>query len=312
MQHPRPSARPVALTLLLVVGCLNGQDTNASAVPPAPAAAPAAATAIPTNDTYNLRGTPVQGTTRRSELSFDIQDAQLTMKVGDAALSGVMSIKSEATEELEILEVGDGLVREGRLHHVLDKTTNTIGIKLPGTEHSEPTADTGVLHGRVETIEFIGGQWKRTLEGAPPTPEQALELTSPPIDDAMYPTAIKIGESWTESGPELRRWLTSDVRSVRGEVKNTLIAVESQQGDQVAVIESAGEAEATIVDADNNELTMTLALQGTIRRSLDRGIDVETAAEGTVRIAGDVAEEGVTMSLTVSGRFSAKLRGSLR
>ena len=312
MQHTRPSVQLVGLTLFLVLGCLNGQDApNTGGVPPVRSAPPT--TATPTNDTYNLRGTPVQGTTRRTELAFDLQDAQLTMKVGEAALSGVMSMKSETTEDLEILEVGDGLVRKGRLHHVLDRATNTTRIKLPdGTEHSEPTEDLGALHGRVETIECSGGQWKRTLEGPPPTPEQALELTGPPIDDAMYPTAIKVGESWTETGPELRRWLTSDVLSVRGEVKNTLIAVESQQGEQVAVIESAGEAEATIVDADNNELTMTLGLQGTMRRSLDRGIDLEGAAAGTAKIAGDVVEDGVTMSLTVTGRYSAKFQGRLR
>lgn len=128
----------------------------------------------------------------------------------------------------------------------------------------------------------------------------------------MYPTAIKVGESWTETGPELRRWLTSDVVSVRGEVKNTLLAVESQQGETVAVIESAGEAEATIIDADKNELSMTLGLQGTMRRSLDRGIDLESAATGAVKIAGDVVQDGVTMTLTVTGRYSAKIRGSLR
>ncbi|MFY0537851.1 hypothetical protein [Nannocystis pusilla] len=88
------------------------------------------------------------------------------MSVGDVAMSGVMSIKSQITEDLEILEVGEGLVRKGRLNHVLDKSKTTLRVKLPdGTEQSEPTEDNGALHGRVEAIELISGQWKRTLEG---------------------------------------------------------------------------------------------------------------------------------------------------
>lgn len=278
-----------------------------------PARMDPAAAATPASDTYNLRGAPVQGATRRSELTFDVHDAQLTMKIGEVALSGVMSIKSQITEDLEILEVGDGLVRKGRLNHVLDKSTNTIRVKLPDrTEQSESTEDNGALHGRAETIEYTGGQWKRALEGPPPTPEQSRLLTGPPIDDAMYPTGIKVGESWTETGPELRRWFGTDVLSIRGEVKNTLLAVESQQGEKVAVIESVGEVEATIVDADNNELKMTLGVQGKIRRSLDRAIDLEGAAEGAVKLAGDVVQDGTPMSMSVTGRYSGKIRGSLR
>lgn len=198
---------------------------------------------------------------------------------------------------MEILEVADGLVRKGRLNHVLDKSTNTMN---------------GALHGRVEAIEFSGGQWSRTLEGAAATPEQARLLTSPPIDDAMYPTSIKVGESWTESGPELRRWLGSDVLSIRGEVKNTLLAVESQQGEKVAVIESFGEIEATILDKGNQEMKMTLGLQGKMRRSLDRGFDLEGSVDGAVKFAGDGVEDGTTISMTIVGRMSGQIRGSLR
>lgn len=267
----------------------------------------------PASGTYDLRGAAVQGATRRSEVAFEIQDAQLTMSVGNVAMSGVMSIKSQITEDLEILEIGEGLVRKGRLNHVLDKSKNTLRVKLPdGTEQSEPTEDNGALHGRVESIEFSSGQWKRTLEGPAPTPEQARLLAGPPIDDAMYPTAVKVGESWTETGPELRRWLGSDVLSARGEVKNTLLAVESQQDERVAVIESIGEVEATVVDAENNELKMTLGVQGQMRRSLDRGIDLDGAAEGAVKISGEVVQDGAKMSLSVTGRYSAKIRGSLR
>lgn len=268
---------------------------------------------VPTSDTYNLRGAPVQGATRRSEVTFEVQDAQLVMKVGELALAGVTSLKTQITEDLEILEVSDGLISNGRLNHVLDKSTNTVRVRLPdGTEQSESTEDNGTLHGRVETIELRGGQWKRILVGPAPTPSQARLLTGPPIDDAMYPTAVKVGESWTETGAELRRWLGSDVLSARGEVKSTLLAVESQQGEKVAVIESLGEIEATTVDDENNELKMTLGLQGKMRRSLDRGVDLEGSADGVVKVQGEVVQDGARMSMTMTGRYTMRLRGSLR
>lgn len=311
------STAPVLLSALLALGCPNGQEPDKAAKTasaPAPEAAKSApVVATPAADTYNLRGAPVEGATRRTEMTFEIQDAQLSMKVGELALSGSMSVKSQITEDLEIKEVADGMVRKGRLSHVLDKSTTTMRVKLPdGTEQNEPAEDNGVLHGRVETVEFSGGQWKRTLEGPAPTPEQARLLTGPPIDDAMYPTSIKVGDSWTETGPELRRWLGSDVLSARGEVKNTLLAVELQQGEKVAVIESIGEIEATMVDANNQEIKMTMGLQGKARRSLDKAVDLEGSAEGAIKLAGDMVQDGVAMSMSVTGRFSVKIRGSIR
>lgn len=229
------------------------------------------------------------------------------------ALSGTMSLKGQSTDDLEIQEVADGMVRKGRLSHVLDRATMTMASTMPnGTVNRETSDENGALHGRVEMVEFSGGAWKRTLEGPPPSPEQARLLTTPPFDEASFPTAIKVGESWTETGPELRRWLGSDVLSARGEVKNTLLAVELQQGEKVAVIESFGEIEATMLDSNNVELKMSMGIQGKIRRSLDKGLDLESHAEGAVKLSGDVIQDGMTMSMTVTGRFSVKARGSLR
>ena len=313
------STTSLLLSVAFALGCTNGQapDKPASGGPAAPAkTAPSTTpTPVPTPaaETYDLRGAPVQGATRRTEMTFEVQDAQLSMKVGELAVAGTMSLKSQITEDLEIQEVGDGTVRKGRLSHVLQKSTTTTRVKLPnGSEESNPTEENGPLHGRVETVEFSGGQWKRTLEGPPPTPEQARLLNGSPFEGETYPTAIKVGDSWTETGPELRRWLGSDVLSVRGEVKNTLLAVELQQGEKVAVIESLGEIEATMVDADNREMKMTMGLQGKMRRSLDKAVDLEGSAEGAIKLSGDIVQDGVSMSMSITGRFTGKIRGSLR
>lgn len=292
------------LALCLSLGCLRGSSDAGDVTPKSTATSP--------GEAINLRGAPVQGATRRTESAFEIVDAQLAMKLGEFVLTGTMSMKALSTDDLEIVEVSDGLARKGRLSHVLDKNTMTLRFKAPdGSVEESVEEENGALHGRAEMIEFSGGQWARSLEGAPATPEIARLLKGPPIEDAMYPTSLKVGESWTESGPELRRWLGSDVLSVRGEVKNTLVAVESP-GEKVAVIESVGEITATMVDGGNQEFTVTLGIQGHTRRSLDRAVDLEGASEGAVKMSGEVIEDGTSATMTVTGRYSAKIRGSLR
>lgn len=254
----------------------------------------------------------MKGSTRRSEVTFTVEGAQVTLKAAGVSLAGSMTLATQATDDLEILEVRDGQVHKARLNHVLDKAKTTLRLNLPdGTAPETIEEENGGLHGRVENIEFAG-QWKRTLEGPAPTPEQTRLMSTPPIDDMNYPTALRVGESWTETGPELRRWLGSDAIAVRGEMKNTLLAVESQQGEKVAVIESIGEIEATVLDAQSQEMKMSLGLQGKIRRSLDRGFDLAGSAEGAIKIAGDTVQDGIALSMAITGRVRMTLHGSLR
>ncbi|MDC0722478.1 hypothetical protein [Nannocystis bainbridge] len=49
-----------------------------------------------------------------------------------------------------------------------------------------------------------------------------------------------------------------------------------------------------------------------MRRSLDRGVDLDGSADGAVKVAGDLVQDGAKMSMTVTGRYTVRLRGSLR
>mgnify|MGYP005856236467 CR=1 FL=1 len=181
-----------------------------------------------------------------------------------------------------------------------------------GSEVSETIVENGVLHGRVESLEAVGGAWRRTLEGTPPTPAQARLLLDEPLSDLIYPTAIRVGESWTTRGPELRRWIGSDALSVSGEVKNTLLAVDLVAGEKVATIESIGEVEATMLDEDNSEMKISLGIKGRTRRSLDRAFDLDGTIDGAFKLSGEQAIEGVMMSLAITGRYTGRFAGSLR
>lgn len=126
------------LFTVLALAC----DTSSSATPrraavqpPPPVSAPATR-AEP--GTYNLRGTPMTGRTRRVELNFDIPDSQLTIKVGEITVPGTMSLHAHSIDELEIYDVRDGMVRHGRLTHVVDKT---VSKRSPASFRGSTTVD---------------------------------------------------------------------------------------------------------------------------------------------------------------------------
>lgn len=316
--RPLSPFQALPLGFILAFGCTRAEPEPA-ATKGTPATAPAiqgdAQPAVNTeaSDTINLRGVPVRGATHREEMTFEAKNALLTMKMAGLALTGTMSMKSQTTDDFELTDVGEGGARKGRLSHVLDKQTMAMKFALPdGSEEAETIEENGVLHGRVESIESIGGSRKRTLEGAPPTPAQARLLSADLFSEQEYPTAIRVGESWTTRGPDLRRWVGSDALSISGEVKNTLLAVDLVAGEKIATVESMGELEATMLDEDNNEMKMNLGLKGTTRRSLDRALDIESSVEGSMKCSGEIVMEGAPVEMTITGRFTGTLQGSLR
>jgi len=298
------------LFTILALAC----DTSGSAAPkraavPLPASEPAAP-AEP--GTYNLRGTPMTGRTRRVELNFDIPDSQLTIKVGQITVPGTMSLHSQSIDELEIYDVSNGVVRHGRLTHVVDKTLSTRTMTIPGSEpETETEEEFGELHGRTEVIELNAGQWTRKLVGAAPSPELAAELEAPPTDDAIYPTAIKVGGSWTVPGSEIRSWMGSDFTVTTGELKSTLIAVEALPAETIAVIEGIGEIGGKVRVEDGTELDFKMTLQVTERRSLERGMEVEGFGKGTIEFSGTFLEAGQSVSLSVTGPLTMRVKGTL-
>ena len=300
------------LLTVLALAC----DTSGSAapkraaMPPPPSASGPAAPAEP--GTYNLRGTPIKGRTRRVEVNFDIPDSQLAIKVGPISVPGTMSLHAHSIDELEIYDVSDGLVRHGRLTHVVDKTVSTTSMTIPGSEpETETEEEFGELHGRTELIELNAGQWTRKLVGAAPSAELAAELEAPPTDDALYPTAIKVGGSWTVPGAELRDWMGGDFTVTKGELKSTFVAVESVHAETIAVIEGVGEIGGKVRVEDGKELDFKMTLQVTERRSLERGMEVEGFGKGTIEYSGSFLEDGLPVSLSVTGPLTMRVKGTL-
>lgn len=309
-----------AISLVFIVGLactrVDPGPVGTKEVPKASSAAtpePQTTAAAGATGTINLRGVPVRGATYRAEATFEAKDAQLTAKMAGLALSGTATMTLQITDDFEVEEVGEMGARKGRLSHVLDKHTMAMKFTMPdGSEESETSVENGALHGRVESLEVVGGAWRRALEGTPPTPAQARLLLDDPFSDLIYPTSIRVGESWTTRGPELRRWIGSGAVAVSGEVKNTLLAVDLVAGEKVATIESIGEIAATILDEDNGEMQIGLGIKGMTRRSLDRGFDLDGSLDGALKLSGEQVVEGMTVSIAMTGRYAGRFSGSLR
>lgn len=307
----RPGHCFCLLTVLALACDTSGSPAprRAAVQPPPPVSEPAAR---PEPGTYNLRGTPMTGRTRRVELNFDIPDSLLTIKLGPLTVQGTMSLHAHSIDELEIYDVSNGVVRHGRLTHVVDKTVSTTSMTIPGSEpNTETEEEFGELHGRTEVIELNGGQWTRKLVGAAPSAELAAELEAPPTDDALYPTAIKVGGSWTVPGSEIRDWMGSDFTVTTGELKSTFVAVETLQAETIAVIEGVGEIGGKVRVEDGTELDFTMTIQMTERRSLERGMEVTVFGKGTIEFSGSFLEDGQPVPLSVTGPLTMRVKGTL-
>ena len=295
-------------TLVLACDTSSSVATRPLPRPPITASEPARLPA----GTYNLRGTPMKGRTRHLEVNFDVEAAQLTIKAGPLTFTGTMGIHVQNTDELEILVVSGGLIHHGRLSHLLDKTATTMRMNMPdGTVETENEEEFGELHGRTELITLTAGRWTRKLIGAAPSAELAGELEAAPIDDAGYPAAIKIGETWTLTGPALRRWMGSGVTATRGQIKNTLVAVEVLAAETIAVIESAGEVGGKMRDEDDREMDFTMRVEGTERRSLERAMEIEAVGQGSIEFSQAYVEDGLPMSLSIAGPVTIRVKGTL-
>ncbi len=295
-------------TLVLACDMSSSVSTGRLAKPP-PAASEAAR--LPAG-TYNLRGTTTTGRTRHLEVDFNVESAQLTLKAGPLTITGTMGIRVQNTDELEILEVQGGLIHYGRLSHLLDKTATTMRMNMPdGTVETQNEEEFGELHGRAELITLTAGRWTRKLVGAAPSAELAVELEDAPIDDAGYPAAAKVGDSWTLTGPALGRWVGSGMTATRGQFKSTLVAVEVLPAETIAVIESVGEIGGKMRDEDDREFDFAMRAEGTERRSLERGMEIESSAKGSIEFSQAYVEDGLPMSLSIAGPLTIRIKGTL-
>ncbi|HEY0137973.1 MAG TPA: hypothetical protein VGB85_28000 [Nannocystis sp.] len=67
-----------------------------------------------------------------------------------------------------------------------------------------------------------------------------------------------------------------------------------------------------MLDDDNREMEVSMGIQGTLRRSLDRAVDLDGVSQGAMKLAGEVVQDGVAVTMSVTGRYTARITGTLR
>ena len=86
----------------------------------------------------------------------------------------------------------------------------------------------------------------------------------------------------------------------------------TRTNDRDGVIESVGEIRGTMLDDDNRETEISMGIQGTVRRSLDRAVDLDGTSQGAMKLSGEVVQDGVAVTMSVTGRYTARITGTLR
>jgi predicted N-acetyltransferase YhbS len=81
--------------------------------------------------------------------------------------------------------------------------------------------------------------------------------------------------------------------------------------ETIAVIESVGEISGKMRDEDNREVDFTMRAEGTERRSLERGMEIEASAQGSIEFSQAYVEDGLPMSLSVTGPLTVHIKGTL-
>jgi hypothetical protein len=106
--------------------------------------------------------------------------------------------------------------------------------------------------------------------------------------------------------------MESEFNVTRGEMTSTFVAVEALPEETIAVIEVSGEIGGTVPDEDFGELAFTMTLQGRERRSIERAMEIESSLSGSIEFSGSRVEDGLTVSVTMSGPLAIRAKGALR
>lgn len=64
-------------------------------------------------------------------------------------------------------------------------------------------------------------------------------------------------------------------------------------------------------DEDFGELAFTMTLKGREHRRLERAMEIESSLSGSIQFSGSYVENGLTVSLTMSGPLAIGAKGAL-
>jgi hypothetical protein len=263
--------------------------------------------------TYDLRGpAPTKGQVFVSKMKLKIKDADTTVKIMGQSLKLKMTMDMIGEEEQKVLAVDGRNVTKCQSKIIKERAD--ITTDLDGKTMTQPTE----LEGEIVISERIGeNKWKHSLVDTKPTDKQKKELDNRngiENDDELYPAEkVKVGHEWKVEAKALTKLFGNSFTDIKGELKQKFVKVEKIDGEDCAVVESAGTVKGKMKDEDGNPtLDVEMDLKATAWRSLKTGVEVKGKFDGKMKMAGKLKMEDLTVDITMSGPMSGETTTKLK
>jgi len=253
---------------------------------------------------YNLNGgKDKKGTSVRIEEKTNSSDSNLTCSTRLGSVAGKIDMDTHCITIIRILEMADGKASVIEVVHEKDiaTTKTTINGRNQTQEQKKP------LHGMTVVCKLIDGKWTQEMKGSTPTKEQKRLLADPPLFEShnLYPDhSVVVGETWTVPPDKFKRLLSADMLTCEGSMTCTFVRVSDLDGQKCAVILAELEARGSLLDTQNNEIKLTMNLQGTIYRSLSAFVDLEMKFKGTMKTEADIQQQGQNVATVITGPYA--------
>lgn len=273
------------------------------------AAAVLAATAA-ADDKYDLRGpAPVKGQVVASKGKMVIKDAEATIKVAGQEVPLTMSMTFTEEEETEALAVDGRQVTKVR-QKVLKEGVKVVASVMGMDNEEDKPAD---LEGQTLVGERgKDGKWTYKLVDGTPDDDQKKELkqkSGPENDDDLYPAEkVAPGHKWEVDAAKMKSLTGNSMTDVKGKLKQTFVKVEKVDGEECAVIETAGKLTAKLVpeEEDDPAPAVEMEVKATGWKSLKTGLEVKAKFDGKIKIAGKQKAQGQEIEMEMAGPISGE------
>ncbi len=216
---------------------------------------------------------------------------------------------TEITETL-VLEEGAKEPAKQKITYISDKSV--IRIAFPGKPEKTIKVN-GPFEGKSVLVQNGAGKVIATLEAGNPDPVQASLLQSWPSGSEYPEKRIAAGESWTVTGPALRKIAgLNDAQTFQGTATFTLERIVTVNNESCALIQQHMEIKATVLGEEKEEIQIEMSLTGHTYHSLVTSLDVESEVTGPIKMTlPPVIEEGERVDVTITGTLTVKTHDTI-
>jgi len=264
--------------------------------------------------TFDLRGpAPKVDQVFVSKMTLKIKDADTTLKVGGQTLNLKMTMNMVGEEEQKVLAVDGRNVTKCRSKITKERAEITTDFG-GGMTMTQPTE----LEGEIVISERIGeNKWKHSLVDNKPTEKQKKELDNRngiENEDELYPAEkVKVGHEWKVEAKALTKLFGNSFTDIKGELKQKFVKLETVDGEECAVIDSAGVVKGKMKDDDGKPtLDVEMDLKATAWRSVKTGVEVKGTFSGKIKLSGKQKIDDQAVDITLSGPMTGESTTKLK